>query len=153
MSRSDQQRGSALIIVIFVIVIVGFLATSLTRTSWSTHDANTRSVMGTQAWLAESFSKRVRDDSVLSKTLILRLLLLYATLCSRKNDSTNISNFSESLVESATVSCELHRLECENRGQLNDMSFYVLESSVICGTEDNRVQRNQQVWVREQEQL
>lgn len=147
MSHSYQQRGSALVIVIFVIVIVGFLATSLTRTSWSTHDANTRSVMGTQAWLlSHSVNEYVMtqfypDPDPAASSAV-------SALCKEKM-TPDINNFANSLVESATVSCELHRLECENRGQLNDMSFYVLESSVICGTEDNRVQRNQEVWVRE----
>ncbi|MDK9737653.1 MSHA biogenesis protein MshP [Vibrio sp. D404a] len=151
MSHSYQQRGSALVIVIFVIVIVGFLATSLTRTSWSTHDTNTRSVMGTQAWLlSHSVNEYVMtqfypDPDPASSSAV-------TTLCSTPMP-TNISNFARTLVESAPVSCELHRLECENRGRLNDMNFYVLESSVICGTGVNRVQRNQQIWVREQEQL
>lgn len=147
MSRNYQQRGSALIIVIFVIVIVGFLATSLTRTSWSTHDTNTRSVMGTQAWLlSHSVNEYVmtqfypEPDPAASSAV--------SALCATPMP-VDISNFAESLVESATVSCELHRLECESRGRLNDMNFYVLESSVICGTGGNRAQRNQQVWVRE----
>ncbi|UTT85696.1 MSHA biogenesis protein MshP [Vibrio pelagius] len=152
MFRSYQQQcGSALVIVIFVIVIVGFLATSLTRTNWSTHDANTRSVMGTQAWLlSHSVNEYVltqfypNPDPTASSAV--------STLC-KENMTPTINNFAESLVESATISCELHRLECENRGRLNDMNFYILESSVICGTGDNRVQRNQQVWVRERESL
>ncbi|MEZ8321795.1 MSHA biogenesis protein MshP, partial [Vibrio splendidus] len=51
MSRKSTQKGSALIMVIFVIVVLGFLATSLSRTSWSDNDSNTRVVLGTQAWL------------------------------------------------------------------------------------------------------
>lgn len=147
MSRSYQQRGSALIIVIFVIVIVGFLATSLTRTSWSTHDTNTRSVMGTQAWLlSHSVNEYVMtqfypDPDPAASSAV-------SALCKEKM-SPDINNFAKSLVESAMVSCELHRLECESRGQLGGMSFYILESSVICGSGVSQVQRNQEVWVRE----
>ncbi|SBT12951.1 MSHA biogenesis protein MshP [Vibrio celticus] len=145
MSRNYQQRGSALVIVIFVIVIVGFLATSLTRTSWSTHDTNTRSVMGTQAWLLshsvnEYVMTQFYPDPAASSAV--------SASCA-KPMPVDISNFAESLVESATVSCELYRLECENRGRLGGMSFYILESSVICGSGVSQVQRNQEVWVRE----
>ncbi|MDN3632599.1 MSHA biogenesis protein MshP [Vibrio lentus] len=147
MSRNYQQRGSALVIVIFVIVIVGFLATSLTRTSWSTHDVNTRSVMGTQAWLlSHSVNEYVMtqfypDPDPAASSAV-------SALCKEKM-SPDISNFAESLVESATISCKLHRLECENRGRLGNMNFYVMESSVICGSGVSQVQRNQELWVRE----
>ncbi|HAS26504.1 MAG TPA: MSHA biogenesis protein MshP [Vibrio sp.] len=147
MSRNYQQRGSALIIVIFIIVIVGFLATSLTRTSWSTHDTNTRSVLGTQAWLlSHSVNEYVMtqfypDPDPTASSAV-------SASCTTPIP-VDISNFAESLVESATVSCELYRLECENRGRLGGMSFYILESSVICGSGVSQVQRNQEVWVRE----
>ncbi|MBE8575626.1 MSHA biogenesis protein MshP [Vibrio sp. OPT18] len=147
MSLSYQQRGSALIIVIFVIVIVGFLATSLTRTSWSTHDTTTRSVMGTQAWLlSHSVNEYVMtqfypDPDPTASSAV-------SSLC-KEEMSPDINNFAETLVESATVSCELHRLECESRGQLAGMSFYILESSVVCGSGVSQVERNQELWVKE----
>lgn len=147
MSRNYQQRGSALIIVIFVIVIVGFLATSLTRTSWSTHDTNTRSVLGTQAWLlSHSVNEYIMTEFYPSLDPLASSAV--STLCAAPMP-TAIRDFANDLVEQSVMSCHISNLDCDNRGELNGLNFYVLESSVICGTGLNQVQRNQQVWVRD----
>ncbi|MFA0053869.1 MULTISPECIES: MSHA biogenesis protein MshP [Vibrio] len=147
MSRSYQQRGSALIIVIFVIIIVGFLATSLTRTSWSTHDTNTRSVMGTQAWLlSHSVNEFVMTqfypelDPAASSAV--------SAICTNLEPLGLVSE-ANSLISRVPMNCSLNSLECSSRGELDGSVFYVLESSVICGSGVSQVQRNQEVWVRE----
>ncbi|UOE80811.1 MSHA biogenesis protein MshP [Vibrio splendidus] len=147
MSRNYQQRGSALIIVIFIIVIVGFLATSLTRTSWSTHDTNTRSVLGTQAWLlSHSVNEYVMTQFYPSIDLLASSAV--STVCTNLEPLGVVSE-AKSLISRVPMNCSLNSLECSSRGELGGLVFYVLESSVICGSGISRVQRNQEVWVRE----
>ncbi|MDD1829234.1 MSHA biogenesis protein MshP, partial [Photobacterium sp. ZSDE20] len=49
--RKSSQQGSVLVVAVFVIVVMGFLATSLVQVQWSNHDTLTRKQLGTQAWL------------------------------------------------------------------------------------------------------
>lgn len=49
--RKSFQQGSVLVVAVFVIVVMGFLATSLVQVQWSNHDTLTRKQLGTQAWL------------------------------------------------------------------------------------------------------
>ncbi len=51
MFLKKRQVGSLYIVVIFVLVVMGFLATTLNRIEWSNHDAHTKDVIGTQAAL------------------------------------------------------------------------------------------------------
>ncbi|WP_454441251.1 MSHA biogenesis protein MshP [Vibrio bathopelagicus] len=150
MSRKSNQKGSALIIVIFIIVVLGFLATSLSRTSWSDNDSNIRVVLGTQAWLlSHSVNEYVMTqfypapDPKASSDV--------ASVCNSSDlhPGGGIFAVASSIVDSASISCSLELLQCSNRGELDGFVFYVLESSVICGSGVSQVQRNQEVWVRE----
>ncbi|CAH6999299.1 MSHA biogenesis protein MshP [Vibrio chagasii] len=152
MFRKSLQKGSALIMVIFVIVVLGFLATSLSRTSWSDNDSNTRVVLGTQAWLlSHSVNEYVmtqfypNPDPAASSAV--------ASVCS-SNDlqpGGEIFAVASSMVNTTPVNCSLDRIQCSNRGELDGFVFYVLESSVICGSGVSQVQRNQELWVKEAE--
>ncbi|MFM2641360.1 MSHA biogenesis protein MshP [Vibrio chagasii] len=152
MSRKTSQRGSALVMVIFVIVVLGFLATSLSRTSWSDNDSNTRVVLGTQAWLlSHSVNEYVMtqfypDPDPQASSAV-------ASVCSGHDlqPGGGIHTVASSLVDTASVNCSLERVQCSNRGELDGFVFYVLESSVICGSGVSQVQRNQELWVREAE--
>ncbi len=147
MSLNYQQRGSALVIVIFVIVIVGFLATSLTRTSWSTHDTNARSVLGTQAWLlSHSVNEYVMTQFYPSLDPLASSAV--STICVSPMSPQVVSE-ANSLISRVPMNCSLNSLECSSRGELGGLVFYVLESSVICGSGVSQVQRNQEVWVKE----
>ncbi|UWZ97811.1 MSHA biogenesis protein MshP [Vibrio splendidus] len=150
MSRKLTQKGSALVIVIFVIVVLGFLATSLSRTSWSDNDSNTRVVLGTQAWLlSHSVNEYVMtqfypDPDPLAASNV-------AGVCN-SNDllpGGGIFTVASSMVDAASMNCSLELMQCSNRGELDGFVFYILESSVICGSGVSRVQRNQEVWVKE----
>lgn len=152
MSRKISQRGSALVMVIFVIVVLGFLATSLSRTSWSDNDSNTRVVLGSQAWLlSHSVNEYVMtqfypDPDPAASSAV-------ASVCN-SNDlqpGGGIFAVASSMVNIAPVNCSLDRIQCSNRGELDGFVFYVLESSVICGSGVSQVQRNQELWVKEAE--
>ncbi|WP_299685736.1 MSHA biogenesis protein MshP [uncultured Vibrio sp.] len=148
MSRNSSQNGSALIIVIFVIVVLGFLATSLSRTSWSDNDSNTRTLLGTQAWL---LSHSVNEYVLTQFYPDPQLPSEVAAVCNgnQLNVGGSIYTVASSMVDQAAMSCSLHQLQCSSRGELEGVFFYVLESSVVCGSEVNQVQRNQEVWVKE----
>ncbi|MGF1710623.1 MSHA biogenesis protein MshP [Vibrio kagoshimensis] len=147
MSRKSNQEGSMLIIVIFIIVVLGFLAASLSRTSWSDNDSNTRTVLGTQAWLlSHSVNEYVMtqfypDPDPLSSSAV-------STVCIDPMPGAVITVANNIVAESA-MNCSLNQLQCSSRGELDGLVFYVLESSVICGSGISQVQRNQEVWVRE----
>ncbi|MFA0013592.1 MSHA biogenesis protein MshP [Vibrio lentus] len=149
MSRKLSQKGSALIMVIFVIVVLGFLATSLSRTSWSDNDSNTRVVLGTQAWLlSHSVNEYVMtqfypDPDPHSSSAI-------STVCTDPIPSA-VANVAGSIVSESSMNCSLSSLQCESRGRLDGFVFYVLESSVVCGSGVSEVQRNQELWVKEAE--
>ncbi|NOH96441.1 MSHA biogenesis protein MshP [Vibrio sp. 99-70-13A1] len=147
MSRKSNQEGGMLIIVIFIIVVLGFLATSLSRTSWSDNDSNTRTVLGTQAWLlSHSVNEYVmtqfypNPDPLASSAV--------STVCVSPM-SPGVVLEANSLVARSPMNCSLDSLACSNRGELDGLVFYVLESSVICGSGISTVQRNQEVWVKE----
>ena len=147
MSRKSNQEGSMLIIVIFIIVVLGFLATSLSRTSWSDNDSNTRAVLGTQAWLlSHSVNEYVMtqfypDPDPLSSSAV-------STVCTDPMPVPVIA-VANAIVAESSMNCSLNQLQCSSRGELDGLVFYVLESSVVCGSGISQVQRNQEVWVRE----
>ena len=147
MSRKSNQEGSMLIIVIFIIAILGFLATSLSRTSWSDNDSNTRTVLGTQAWL---LSHSVNEYVMTQFYPSLDPLASSAVSAACTNlEPLGVVSEAKSLISRVPMNCSLSRLECSSRGELGGLVFYVLESSVICGSGISQVQRNQEVWVRE----
>ena len=147
MSRKSNQEGSMLIIVIFIIVILGFLATSLSRTSWSDNDSNTRTVLGTQAWL---LSHSVNEYVMTQFYPSLDPLASSAVSAACTNlEPLGVVSEAKSLISRVPMNCSLNSLKCSNRGELGGFVFYVLESSVICGSGISQVQRNQEVWVRE----
>ncbi|MFM2591033.1 MSHA biogenesis protein MshP [Vibrio sp. TBV020] len=148
MSRKSKQNGSMLIIVIFVILVMGYLATSLNLTSWSSRDSTTRSILGTQAWLLSHSA----NEYVLTIMYPDQNTDDVGAVCTsnRLDLGGDIRTFIESeLMTSATANCQLQALECDDRGELDAQTFYILESTVSCGTGIHEVQRSQQVWLRE----
>ncbi|MGR5470520.1 MSHA biogenesis protein MshP, partial [Vibrio astriarenae] len=50
MFHKKNQQGNVLIIVLFVIIVMGYLAASLMRVNWSNQSTLTREFLGTKAW-------------------------------------------------------------------------------------------------------
>ena len=74
-----------------------------------------------------------------------------ASVCS-SNDlqpGGGIFTVASSMVDATSMNCSLNLVQCSSRGELDDFVFYVLESSVVCGSGVSQVQRNQELWVRE----
>lgn len=139
--RKTSQSGSVLIVAIFVIVVMGFLASSLTRVNWSNSDNQTREHLGTQAWLLAHSA----NEWALTQFYPIPLLTVSGAFNTMCVDTVNGS--SPDL--STDMPCSNPSLTCENKGVLDGQVFYRVEATAICGSGKLQVQRSQQVWVRE----
>ncbi|MDF4840110.1 MSHA biogenesis protein MshP, partial [Vibrio parahaemolyticus] len=50
MSHKQKNSGNVLIVCLFVIIVMGYLGATLTKTNWSNQNSMTREFLGTQAW-------------------------------------------------------------------------------------------------------
>lgn len=139
-SKSSQQ-GSVLVVAVFVIVVMGFLATSLVQVQWSNHDTLTRKQLGTQAWLLAHSANEWALTQVYPLTVSPAVSTSVSTVCSTLNANQVSSGMS-------TI-CTVDQLTCSQIGVLDDVGFFKIESTAICGSGINQVQRIQEVWVRE----
>ncbi|WP_086773828.1 MSHA biogenesis protein MshP [Vibrio coralliirubri] len=139
-SKSSQQ-GSVLVVAVFVIVVMGFLATSLMQVQWSNHDTLTRKQLGTQAWLLAHSANEWALTQVYPLTVSPAVSTSVSTVCSNLNSSQVSSGMS-------TI-CTVDQLTCRQIGVLDGVGFFKIESTAICGSGVNQVQRIQEVWVKE----
>ncbi len=139
-----KQQGNVFIVVIFVLVVIGFLASGLSQVRWSNGDAQARNVLGTQAWLLAHSS----NEWALTKMYPLRDTsddtFDLGTAC---RDLGNVPNdFKTNACQTISVSCQ-----APDSSVPTALQFYRLESRVQCGTGVHLVERRQQIWVREVE--
>ncbi|MDH5904099.1 MSHA biogenesis protein MshP [Vibrio splendidus] len=139
--RKSSQQGSVLVVAIFVIVVMGFLATSLVQVQWSNHDTLTRKQLGTQAWLLAHSVNEWALTQVYPLTVSPAASTSVSTVCSNLNSNQVSSGMS-------TI-CTVGELTCSQIGTLDGVGFFKIESTAICGSGINQVQRIQEVWVRE----
>lgn len=139
-SKSSQQ-GSVLVVAIFVIVVMGFLATSLVQVQWSNNDTLTRKQLGTQAWVLAHSANEWALTQVYPLTVSPAVSTSVSTVCSNLNSNQVSSGMS-------TI-CTVDELTCSQIGVLDGVGFFKIESTAICGSGINQVQRIQEVWVRE----
>lgn len=139
MSRSKQQ-GSLYIVVIFVLVVMGFLASTLSQIRWSNSDSHTKDVMGSQAYLLAHSG----NEWALEQIYGINSSNPVAAQCAAI-DGTGVNAFQ------TTVSCQSVQVSCQARGgQLSDgTQMYVVSSTAICGSGLTQMQRNQEVWIRD----
>ena len=139
--RKSSQQGSVLVVAIFVIVVMGFLATSLVQVQWSNHDTLTRKQLGTQAWLLAHSANEWALTQVYPLTVSPAVSTSVSTVCNTLNANQVSSGMS-------TI-CSVDQLTCSQISVLDDVGFFKIESTAICGSGINQVQRIQEVWVRE----
>ncbi|MEZ9579105.1 MULTISPECIES: MSHA biogenesis protein MshP [unclassified Vibrio] len=137
----SSQKGSVLVVAVFVIVVMGFLATSLVQVQWSNHDTLTRKQLGTQAWLLAHSANEWALTQVYPLTVSPAVSTSVSTVCSNLNSNQVSSGMS-------TI-CTVDQLTCRQIGTLDGVGFFKIESTAICGSGINQVQRNQEVWVNE----
>ncbi|MEZ8373994.1 MSHA biogenesis protein MshP [Vibrio cyclitrophicus] len=141
--RKSSQQGSVLVVAVFVIVVMGFLATSLVQVQWSNHDTLTRKQLGTQAWLLAHSANEWALTQVYPLTVSPAVSTSVSTVCSNLNSNQVSSGMS-------TI-CTVDELTCSQIGTLDSVGFFKIESTAMCGSGINQVQRIQEVWVREVE--
>ncbi|CDT68686.1 putative MSHA biogenesis protein MshP [Vibrio coralliirubri] len=137
----SSQKGSVLVVAVFVIVVMGFLATSLVQVQWSNHDTLTRKQLGTQAWLLAHSANEWALTQVYPLTVSPAVSTSVSTVCSNLNSNQVSSGMS-------TI-CTVDQLTCRQIGVLDGVGFFKIESTAICGSGVNQVQRIQEVWVKE----
>ena len=143
MFLKKRQIGSLYIVVIFVLVVMGFLATTLSRIEWSNNDAHTKDVIGTQAHLlAHSAIEQVLVQIYPPRANI-TVPFDVAAECTNLNGTA--MNFA------TTITCSDVQITCSpTGGQLVDSSqLYTVRAVAMCGTGVNVMQRSQDVWVRQ----
>ncbi|CAE6921189.1 MSHA biogenesis protein MshP [Vibrio sp. B1FLJ16] len=142
----NHQKGNVLVVVLFVIIVMGYLAASLARVGWSDHSALTKEFLGTKAWFAAQSS----NDWVLTKFFPVGSSAAVSSLCDDIQAGTLAPE--NGLVDTG---CRIEKLECKSAGQLpgetddGDAGLYVFKSVATCGSGPSKVQRQQEVWVRE----
>ncbi|MGV2840827.1 MSHA biogenesis protein MshP [Vibrio cyclitrophicus] len=141
--RKSSQQGSVLVVAVFVIVVMGFLATSLVQVQWSNHDTLTRKQLGTQAWLLAHSANEWALTQVYPLTVSPAVSTSVSAACGNLNSNQVSSGMS-------TI-CTVDELTCSQIGTLDGVGFFKIESTVICGSGVNQVQRIQEVWVKEVE--
>lgn len=139
--KKSSQQGSVLVVAIFVIVVMGFLATSLVQVQWSNHDTLTRKQLGTQAWLLAHSANEWALTQVYPLTVSPAVSTSVSAACGNLNANQVSSGMS-------TI-CTVDPLTCSQIGVLDGVGFFKIESTAICGSGVNQVQRIQEVWVRE----
>ncbi|CAH0541572.1 MSHA biogenesis protein MshP [Vibrio marisflavi] len=139
----SRQQGNLYIIAVFALVVMGFLGTNLIRIEQSNRDALVRDILGTQAWLlAHSV-----NEYALTQFYPLNASSAVASNCDpvASGISTGANNVLSNFSNCSSVS-----ITCETIGTLDGMSYFKVESTAVCGSGINEVQRSQEVWIREE---
>ncbi len=137
----NHQKGNVLVVVLFVIIVMGYLAASLARVGWSDHSAMTKEFLGTKAW----FAAHSANEWALTKLYPLH------------NDEPDVASFCSTVVSGSTPNiaetsgCEIEPMTCEQIGTLQSgaVTLFKVQATAVCGSGLSKVQRQQEVWVRE----
>lgn len=139
-----KQVGNLYIVAIFVLVIMGFLASALTRLEWSNHDALSRDLLGTKAW----FAAHSLNEFALTLAYPLGQSNALSSLCPQTLPATPLAIAGTDALINQYEGCQ-GISQCQLLGELNSQKLYKLESRVICGSEQYQVERVQDVVVKE----
>ncbi|WP_282066561.1 MSHA biogenesis protein MshP [Vibrio rotiferianus] len=141
--RNKHQRGNVFIVSLFVIVVMGYMATSITKINWSNQTLVTKEFLGTQAWfLAQSATEW-------ALTKIYPLGDSAPDVEENCRDKVN-GQFTEIVKDINFGTCTLARLECKGGDKkLDNQVFYRIEAAVQCGSGINLVERRQEIWIKD----
>ncbi|MCL9780535.1 MSHA biogenesis protein MshP [Vibrio sp. S4M6] len=139
----SKQQGNLYIIAVFVLVVMGFLGANLARIEYSNRDAITRDVLGTQAWLLAHSA----NEYVLTQLYPIDASAAVAANCDPI--AAAITTGANTMRSSYFNNCASVTVACTSIGTLDSVNYYKVESSAICGSGINEVERTQEVWVRE----
>ena len=144
MSHKRNARGNVLIVVLFVIIVMGYLAASLMRVSWSNQSGLTREFLGAKAW----FIAQSANEWALTQ--------LYPLNTPKPDVAMSCANIVSGAIPNVIVdkSCRLNAMSCSSIGTFSTgtsdaESLYRVQATAICGSGVSQVQRRQEIWVKE----
>ena len=105
----NKQKGNVLIVTLFVIIVMGYLAASLMKVTWSNQSGLTREFLGTKAW----FTAQSSNDWVLTQFFPLGGSAAVETRC----DDIKAKSVKPDgcLFDKA---CKVTTIECQEAGKL-----------------------------------
>lgn len=142
----NRQRGSVLIVALFVILVLALLAANLTRINWSNQDTLTREQLGNQAWFLAHSS---------NEWAIAQLFPLQSPTDSLTDICTSITDqdIGPELIGNSNLACSTVDTDCEyfagSGGDYPEQLRYIkVTSNAICSSGKHQVERVQEVWVK-----
>ena len=144
MSHRRNSSGNVLIIVLFVIIVMGYLASSLMKVTWSNQSGLTREFLGTKAWFVAQSA---------NEWALTRLYPINGTSDSVATICTNTVSGAMPNVTQGT-GCRLGPMSCVDLGTLNlgtpaAESLFRVQAIAICGSGLSQVERQQEIWVKD----
>lgn len=140
----SKQRGSALIVSVFIITVMAAFAAAMIRIDWSGQDMTSREVFATRAW----FAAHSGNEYVLSKLFPLGQKASAPDACSegKSSDSKTYT------VNARLFQCKEVKVVCTRHkyGSGTPASYkYQLESSATCGSGKFATTRIQETWAKD----
>ncbi|AVF66845.1 MSHA biogenesis protein MshP [Vibrio alginolyticus] len=147
MSHRRNSSGNVLIIVLFVIIVMGYLASSLMKVTWSNQSGLTREFLGTKAW----FVAQSANEWALTQLYPLNTDGSVITDVCSKIENGNTPPPTQITQGSG---CRINTMTCSNIGTFNAgtseaESLFRVQATAVCGSGVAQVQRQQEVWVKE----
>ncbi|OEF28465.1 hypothetical protein [Vibrio rumoiensis] len=143
-----KQSGSVLIVVILVVVVMGMLAGVMARLEWSNQDAQSRELLGTQAW----FMAHSANEWALTELFPLNESGASANIKPRCDDIKNEWPSAAVATFSDHGSCKITSVTCSYQNipdEYEKYRYYTVESIASCGGDGLfQVERAQQVVVK-----
>lgn len=143
---TKKQSGSVLIVVLFVVLVMGLLATTLARLEWTNQDTQTREIFGTRAW----FMAHSANEWALTQLFPLGESGESSEVLSRCDAVNNDWEAQTTMINDN--SCTITSVTCSYQNipdEYAEYRYYTLVSVASCG-EDGlyQVERAQQVVVK-----
>ncbi|MGF1700071.1 MshP protein [Photobacterium makurazakiensis] len=134
----SRQRGSALIVSIFVITVMAVMASAMIKIDWSSQDTTSREVFATRAWYAAHSG----NEYMLSKLFPLGEVSSKPEYCKEYTGELSPSLFN----------CQALKLVCTKHeyGSAESKKYkYQLEATATCGTGMFETTRTQEAWAKD----
>ncbi|WP_318412902.1 MshP protein [Photobacterium leiognathi subsp. mandapamensis] len=143
-SSYNKQRGSGLMIVLFVIVVMGLMAMVMTKIGTSSQTMTTKEVLGTRAW----FTAHSANEVVLTKLFPLGKPLGSEPTACKTYSAEEIAN----TMPRFQTGCKVEKIQCTMKqiqiAGKSPITEYRLESTATCGSNDIAMTRTQEVWAK-----
>ncbi|OLQ80457.1 hypothetical protein BIT28_17160 [Photobacterium proteolyticum] len=140
----SKQRGSALIVSVFIITVMAGFAAAMIRIDWSGQEMTSREVFATRAW----FAAHSGNEYVLSKLFPLGQKASDPDACSQ-GGSSDSKTYS---VDASLFQCQKVTVVCTRFKYGSDSQSaykYQLESSATCGNGKFATTRTQETWAKD----